>query len=222
MAQLNLAVFSRVKNLRFKFGANAEKQKALDKLLWWSFPVVYPNWERDNKKCYSEYLATRQRRKRVNAYIREMMTLGEVYFVTLTFGESYDTTTSKTRTEYARRWLNAHCVDYYACMDIGEKGGREHFHALCVLSFSVKPDHISRNKVYYKPVDDCHEWSQGHYSIRRIASNENDVAKTLGYAFKASNYAFKASNGSIKPFHKRGVTVHAKEKWEWLPDDYAM
>lgn len=222
MAQLTVAVYSKVKRLLNKCKNDPAKMDALRKVLWYSMHVVYPEWNVfGHFKAAREYEKVKHRRKRVNAYVREMLELDKpMYLVTLTYGECYDSTTQETRLAYARKWLNTNCLDYYACLDIGKENGREHYHAVCVMDKPMKQVVYGR-KAFYEVLGDS-EWKHGFYSIRRIEVDRNAVGKTLGYAFKASNYAFKSADSSIKPFHKRGVWVHAKGKMVELPDWYIM
>lgn len=216
MAQYTTTVFRLLKRLRWKAKDNPELNSAIDRVVWHSFPVVYQNYDRDVCQVRKEVSSLHARRKRVRRYIRNMAKRGRLYLVSLTFGDCYDTTTRTTRDKYAREWLNKHTADYFACLDIGKKNNREHYHAIVLLDYPLEQFRAKR-KDYVRPVDPSHAWTHGFYSIKPIETDETDLNKTLGYAFKASTYAFKVSeeDEKVRPFHKRRTR---SDEWETLSD----
>lgn len=203
MARMRQAVFELLHHLRRRQEVRPELGDALNRIVWFSFPVVYPN-PIDWSKASAKHAAIAQRRKRIRRYIREMAEDGDLYLVSLTFGDCLDTTTRKTRDRYAREWLNAQTADYFACLDIGKENGREHYHAIARFDIPLKAERRKRT-MYYKPEDEALWWKHGWFSIKRIGEGEKDIIKTVGYAMKASTYAFKSadSDETIKPWHKR-------------------
>lgn len=220
MAQYTATVFRLLKKLRWKAKDKPEMNAALDRIVWHSFPVVFPNASTEVKKIRCDLSAIHQRRKRVRKYVREMAQVGRLYLVSLTFGDCYDTTTRRTRDIYARSWLNKHTADYFACLDKGKTNGREHYHAIVRLDYPVEEYKVGR-KVYVRPVDEAHAWEHGFYTMMPIKTDESDLNKTLEYAMKASTYAFKTADedDKVKPFHKRGVK---RSEWMDVTDDMAL
>lgn len=221
MAQYTTTVFRLLKRLRWKSKDKPEMSAALDRIVWYSFPVVYPNEPVEVKRVLRDVSAVHQRRKRIRRYIKEMAAQGRLYLVSLTFGDCYDTTTRVSRDKYAREWLNKHTADYMACLDIGKKNGREHYHAIARFDYPLE-EFKAKRQTYVRPVDESHAWRHGFFTIKPIETDENDLNKTLGYAFKASTYAFKVSDEDekVKPFHKRGVA--RRPEWETLTDDMEL
>ena len=218
MAQCGYEVYSLIQRLRRKFRDDRAKNEALDRIMWWSIPRVYPDYDREALRWHAENSKIAQRRKRIHRYIRGMAyAFEELYLVSLTFGDAYDSTTRETRDKYASRWLNAQTLDYYACLDIGKRGGREHYHAICAFSGELEPFTIGR-KTYYRFKDSERAWEHGWFSIRKIESDKSPE-NACRYAFKASTYAFKSADmdDAVRPWHKRGVE-HTREmtaeEWE--------
>lgn len=215
MATLSHEVYAKLRRLIYRAEGNPTRRAQLEKVLWWSFYKVYPNNEYEMKVLRSEYAAVHRYRARINSYIKTMHNIfGSLYLVTLTFGDCYETTSFETRKTYARRWLNENCLDYYACLDIGKKSGRQHYHAICAIDPSRLESYRIKNKVYYR-FKGLENWHFGYFTIEKIADSDVDSRKTSKYVFKASAYAFKARNPENKPFHKRG----AQTGWIPLPAD---
>lgn len=216
MAEYRADSFALVKRLRYKFKGDKKLNDALDRIVWYSFPVIYPDYQREAKKHSLELDKYYHRKHRWFKYIRGMKgTFGSLCLVTLTFdNESYEDHDTEWRKRRAKEWLQT-CADYFACLDIGQKNGREHYHALCAIDMPLTT--LKKGKsTYFKLADDSRNWKYGFYTIKAIKDDKQSTYKSLSYAFKASVYAFKSSKDDkgIKPFHKRGVT-----HWELLGDD---
>lgn len=213
VADYSVAIHSKLSRLRFKYKDDIALNSALDKVVWFSFPVVYPKFDVQSKAILIEFEKAKSRRKRIRKYIRSMVNGGKpLYLVSLTFGDCYDATTTDTRRRYAREWLNSCCADYYACLDYGKMHSREHYHAIATFDFELIQDDSG---FYSVPID--FTWSKGFSSFRLISSSSSDVYSALNYAFKCSNYAFKSSDSVVKPFHKRKAKNN--DDWSILDDD---
>lgn len=218
MARCGYEVYSLIQRLVRKIGDDPVRRKAFERIVWWSIPRVYPDYDRDCNRWRAENSKIAQRRKRIHKYIRGMAyAFKDLYLVSLTFGDVYDTTTRETRDKYASRWLNAEALDYYACLDIGKQGGREHYHAICAFEHDLEPYKVGR-KTFYRFKDDAHAWEHGFFTIRKIESDKSPE-NACRYAFKASTYAFKSADrdDAVRPWHKRGVDhtrVLTAEEWE--------
>ena len=213
MATLSHEVYAKLRRLVHNAEGNRERRAQLEKVLWYSFAMVYPNYMYESKKLRAEYSKVHRYRARINSYIDWMQRLhGDLYLVTLTYGDCYDSTSFDTRKTYARRWLNQCCLDYYACLDIGKANGRQHYHAIC----AINPDELEAyqvgRKTFYRFKSDKN-WRFGYFTIEKIAKSGIESRKTSKYVFKASAYAFKAHNPENRPFHKRG----AQSGWIELP-----
>ena len=193
------------------------------RVMWYSMPVVYPEWERDSRLYQCEYDKLRKRKGRWIRYVSEMSTTFEcLYLLSLTFSdEILSSTSAETRQRYVRRWLNDNTVDYFACVDYGLENGREHYHA--IVSFALQgtaayfgdPVHLTPIRIgrstFYRISDTSREWTYGFYSIRAVRRDPVSTRKTAFYALKSASYSFKSAkpDGIAKPFHKRGVSHFA-------------
>lgn len=215
MTTFSAKMQSKVVRLRRKYkdGNDTHHNDILSRILWYSIPVVYPNHMTDGRKAMNSISALHQRRRRYRKYVREMVLSFKgknVYLVSLTFSDDYYcTTTRESRTQYARKYLNSVCLDYFACLDIGKENGREHYHAVVVTDRPlITVTNGKRGKRFFEFADSKDKWKYGFYSLRPLAIDEKDIYKSLNYALKSSDYAFKSADEKIgiKPFHKRGVT----------------
>lgn len=199
----DVSKFSIIHKLRRKYSINCDKYNSdhLDRLLWWSFPCVYIRGEYN--KAAKDYQKLVQKRKRYKKYIHGMVdTFGEIYLLTLTFSDDvYDSTTSTTKKKYVQRYLDEICSDFYACLDIGAKNGREHYHCIVALKTSCTVEKVDKHLQVVPP------WYYGYHNIKPICIDGKNFHASVNYCFKAAAYSFKSSNSSIRPFHKRGV-VH--------------
>lgn len=176
-----------VKRYRYKHKDDKKALEALEKILWHSYPVVYPKWETESRQITYAIDRRREKKKRVNRYLGEMADYYDsLYFVTLTFNdESLERLNERTRHRYAQQWLNENCKDYFANVDYGKKNGREHFHA--VVAFK----------------DTYTEWQYGFKSVKsaKIADETADRWKISSYLLKLTNHASKLGTG--KSFRKK-------------------
>lgn len=177
----------------------------------WNSLDLYPDFY--SEYCVIDKLLQKQhsRRKRVRKYIRNMI-VHRGYdipcLVSLTFTDDcLNSTIFSTRKDYVREFLNELFTDWFACVDYGKKNGREHYHAIALLSFRVKFFTFEKKgKKFILPIYSLLDWAYGFYSIRPLDIDPSDIYKSLNYAFKSSFYAFKSSTDSVKPFHKRGLS----------------
>lgn len=178
-----------VKKLRYKYRDDKEKNSALDRILWWSYQVVYCDdvFNGDWHKIHIAMERRKEKKKRVNRYLRDMADFYEnLHFVTLTFNdESLQKLSEKTRHRYAQAWLNENCRDYFANVDYGKKNGREHFHAVVALKDTTEP------------------WKYGYMGIKKahIGTEFGDRNKVSSYMLKLTNHSTKFGTG--KSFRKK-------------------
>lgn len=85
-------------------------------------------------RLYENYRKRNQRlRKRISKIIQS-----DSLFLTFTFRpDVLETTNEDTRQKYVRRFLNTISSNYVANIDYGGKFGREHYHAICIVSGKV-------------------------------------------------------------------------------------
>lgn len=211
-----------VRKLRYKYqkANNKQANEQLSKVLWYSFPTVYPEWSREMKQHVHKIDRYKARKHRWATYVLGMLsTFGEAYLLTLTFGDTYDSTTSETRRKYVTRWLNENTRDYFACLDVGEKNGREHYHAIVVPAFApIKGTRKTKKgkamTTYSIPNENV--WEYGFTLLQCLKTDRQSVYQASGYVLKASGYASKYADvcASVRPFHARGV-----EHWQTLSSD---
>lgn len=180
-----------VQRYRYKHRDDRKALDALERILWYSYPVVYPNWETSQRDAQRLINARRQAKKRANRYITEMaQTQERLAFVTLTFRDDVLASTSeRTRHRYVSAFLKASYRDYIANVDYGSKSGREHYHAVVALDPESPPL----------------EWQYGFINAKNISvTPENRSKQRLSsYLLKLSNHAGKPSAGRI--FHAKGL-----------------
>lgn len=210
-----------VNRLRRKYGTDVVKNSALDKILWYSVPLLYHNFKQDFHEICKKWAKTHQRRRRIRKYINEMaLTFPRLMLCTLTFNDVLMTTSEESRKQYVSRYLNSVCADYFACIDFGGKLGREHYHAIIAADYPMQYVGKHKRRECYDFKDESKRWSNGWANFTYIDTSGANVYKVLGYAMKSVNYAFKAADSGYKPFHKRGV-YHCKttEDWSVITDD---
>ena len=180
-----------VQRYRYKHRDDRKALDALERILWYSYPVVYPNWETSQKEAQRLIDARRQAKKRANRYITEMAQSQKcLAFVTLTFRDDVLASTSeRTRHRYVSAFLRVNCRDYIANVDYGRKNGREHYHAVVALDPKAPPL----------------EWQYGFVNVKSISvTPENRSKQRLSsYLLKLSNHAGKPNAGRI--FHAKGL-----------------
>lgn len=178
-----------IKKLRRKYDGDEVHTKALDRIIWYSYPIVYPN--ENSQRAIQRAMDTRKRKKnRTNQKIKEMMQCYDMlYFLTLTFTDDViNGTKESTRHKYVQRWLNENCRDYFANQDFGKKNGREHYHAVVALNVDKK---------------NIAEWQYGFSKIKPISFDDHTAQRCSSYLLKLTNHAGKLGTG--KSFSKRGL-----------------
>lgn len=178
-----------VKRLRYKHSDNQNIMQQLDRILWYSIPVVYLNWENDVRQIEHGIDLRKQKKRRTRHYLLDMRSrFINLHFVTFTFNEDVMTSTNDdTRHRYVARFLNEHTRDYYANVDYGSKTQRQHYHAVVAL------------KDYPMP-----PFPYGYYDIevvREDKRNNGDLKAISTYINKLANHAGKLGTG--RAFHKR-------------------
>lgn len=175
--------------LRYKFKDDPARTEQLNRILWYSYPVVYLNAAVDQRIISKAIANRKQKKKRANAYLKDMACAYDALsFVTLTFDDpSLASTSEQTRKRYVQRWLNQNTRDYYANQDFGKKNGREHYHAVVAFNDKIEP------------------WEYGFSKFRKVKDkDENQTSyKLSGYITKLANHAGKLGTG--KCFHKKGM-----------------
>lgn len=229
----SVSIQRKVLSLRAKYRKEGNKARddALSRVIWGSFPVLYPHYDRDFKRAELNRAKVIQKRKRYRKYVRDMIATfsndfrGNFYLISLTFTDDVlAKTIRETRDKYCRDYLNSICLDYFACIDFGAKDGREHYHAIAFVSAPMgktsEVQHGRKKFRFFEPSEPSQRWKYGFSSFRPMKVDKKDVYRSCAYALKASDYAFKSADEStgIKPFHKRGV-LHLQEieDFEQLP-----
>lgn len=228
MATYSAQMQGKVQKLRRKYrDANDNVNTALlNNIVWYSFPTVYGSVLSVMRDAQRKIDNVKRKRARYRSYVRGMVATFlnasflngyknyNLYLISLTYSDEYYFTTSRaSKNDYARKFLNSVCSDYFACLDIGKEHKREHHHAILVTDKPLEVAYVNKKgKTFYKFADAENQWKYGFYSLREINTDKQDMYKTLNYALKSSDYAFKSADEStdIKPFHKRGV-VHISE-----------
>lgn len=134
--------------------------------------------------------ANEQRRHRLNKRISIMLNY-DCIFLTLTFTDDcLSSTSSSTRRQYVRRWLDYVSVLYVANIDFGSKNHREHYHAV-ILPNCDKIDYTS--------------FGHGAVNGKRIHSSDNDddCTRLSKYISKLSNHAIKETTKNHKIIYSR-------------------
>lgn len=107
-------------------------------------------------------------------------------FITLTFtDEVLSKTSSKTRREYATRFLKKYSSDYVGNIDFGSRNHREHYHAV------IQAERLDHNS-----------WSYGAISFEKIYNKDS---------VKLSQYVAKLTNHAIKETTKRSSLLYPKK-----------
>ena len=130
--------------------------------------------------------ASYQRANRLKQRISKIIQKDSL-FLTFTFrDEVLQKTTSDTRKQYVRRFLNAFNVPYVANIDFGSKNGREHYHAILQM-----------------PRINLTEWKYGGLNGKIIRNTNDDV--------KLAKYISKLTNHAIKETTKRQAIIYSRE-----------
>lgn len=182
-----------VARYRYKHKDDQDAIDKLERILWYSYPIVYPDAfdECSSLRQAQRTIDARKRKKnRYNKRIKEMVeSYDELIFLTLTFTDEVISSTSEnTRKRYVQRWLNENCRDYLANEDFGKQNGRQHFHAVVAFNKSG-----------------VQKWEYGFEKRQKIRFNEEDRStyRISGYLLKIANHGGKLGTG--KSFSKRGL-----------------
>lgn len=191
MTQNQIRIRYLVHKLRYKHKENQNIQDALTRILWYSIPVVYPNWEIEDKLIEQAIDKRKKQKRRTRRYLEGMTTCySQLHFVSLTFRDDVlDSTTAQTRHRYVSRYLDSISRDYFANIDYGEKNEREHFHAVVALKNTPTSDFP-------------YGWSNIK-PVGRYKRKNGDIKAISTYINKLSNHANKVTAG--RTFHKRGM-----------------
>lgn len=129
------------------------------------------------KTCYNLCNARRQRTKRLNKKITDMLFVGQCYFITLTFTDvTLNSTNDLTRRRYVSRYLKSQTPYYIANIDFGAQREREHYHAVVFGQMDFTPWH-----------------KYGAIKCKTIFTKFNDssTVKLAKYITKLTNHALK-------------------------------
>lgn len=192
MTQNQIKIQYLISRYRYKHQGDQEALNALEKILWYSYPVVYLDMEKSQREAQKLIDARRASKHRVNRYIVGMaQSYEQLHFLTLTFRDDVlESTSERTRHRYVVSFLKSVCRDYIGNVDFGKQNGREHYHA--VVAFKIGVDSI--------------EWPYGFHNVKKVGSicPENCHKQRLsGYLLKLSNHAGKPNAGRI--FHPKGL-----------------
>ena len=188
MTQNQINIQYLIARYRYKHKGEKKANEALDRILWYSYPIVYGS--HDCKAITRAMESRKAKKKRVNRYLRGMAECyDELHFITLTWRDEYlNTLSESTRQRYVRDYLNANCRDFYANQDFGKrKTEREHYHAVVALKDTTEP------------------WRYGFSNDKTITRADSKTTRTKisSYMLKLTNHAEKLGTG--KSFHKRGI-----------------
>lgn len=132
--------------------------------------------------------ADRARHKRLKERISKFLSMGQCFFLTLTFtNEVLENTLPETRRTYVRRFLKSYSDHFVANIDFGDQNGREHYHAVMVSDFFIQDD-----------------WDYGFSLGQVIRYNTDDPIAIAKYIAKLTNHAVKESC-------KRNSIIYSKE-----------
>jgi hypothetical protein len=145
--------------------------------------------EKVKKVCYNLCNSRRQRTKRLNKKITDMLYVGQCYFLTLTFtDETLSNTNCLTRRRYVSRYLKSQTPYYIANVDFGSLREREHFHAVVFGQIDFNPWH-----------------KYGAINCKTIFSKFNDESRV-----KLAKYITKLTNHAIKNTAKNFRCIYSK------------
>lgn len=176
-----------IRGYRYKHKDEPEKIRQLERIIWKSFPIVYPNYSWDMGEIERAIHNRKLTKWRTNKFLCEMAECYDhLYFVTLTFTDDVmKSTTERTRHRYVTQFLKQEVRCYYANIDYGKQNEREHYHA--VVSDKV----------------DFSKWTHGSINAKEIRNSKTDRLKISSYMRKLTNHAHKIGTG--KAFHSRGL-----------------
>ena len=149
--------------------------------------------DRVEKACRNLEQSRQRKARTMRKRVHLSVTLGNAYFITLTFRDDIFIKTSKeTRRRYVSRAFKAIGYKYVANIDYGGKNGREHYHGIVEpLPFCFNSWENGKRK--YENVPDFKEWTEkyGFVTIEKIGSTKDDLKKVSKYTAKLSAHAFK-------------------------------
>lgn len=123
---------------------------------------------------------------RLKSRIKKMVMGGNCIFLTLTFRDDVlDNTSSQTRHDYIKRFLNSLGCKYVANIDYGSQNEREHYHAI------VQCDEV-----------DPKSYSLGAINFKRVKAT-SDSGKLANYISKLTNHAIKSSTRGCNIMYSR-------------------
>lgn len=137
------------------------------------------------------------RNTRLSHRIRDLISMGNAIFLTLTFRDDVlEKTNEETRRRYVTRFLKEECKYYIANIDYGTLHDREHYHAVCVpwccdVSFG--------------------SWRFGFAFASRIHA-EHDSLRIAKYCTKLCNHAIKSTC-------KRAAVIYSRIDWHQHAQD---
>lgn len=223
-AHISLRFYNKWQRVLYRAKNNERREQQLSFVLRRSLPIVYPDWWLDSNKCEADNNRFKSRVHRWKRYVTGMYnTFDALYLLTLTFSDdNYTENTTKSRKEYAQKWLKANCDDYFACMDVGEINGREHYHAVCAFNFTPIYENYTDNKNRKKTKISAPEgiaWEKGFYNIKKIRTDTSNLYRTVRYVLKTTAYTAKyAKETGIRPFHARGVKHFSDDDLSFLDE----
>ena len=131
----------------------------------------------------------RKRKLRVKKKIADIVFNKEAVFLTLTFNDDVlENTTSSTRRQYVRRYLNRVSGVYVANIDYGGRFGREHYHA-----------------VVNKSVDLAFWHKYGGIKAERVRDKGDDLERVSRYVSKLTNHALKNKGDQVRLIYSRDM-----------------
>lgn len=156
-----------------------------------SLKCLYPTeWKESQRINHASVQRTLRLKKRIFNMIDYSLKHDGVnpLFLTLTFTDkTFSTTNAETRKRYVTRFLKENCISYVANKDYGAQKGREHYHAVVLVSGRLN---------YIK-------WSFGCLNGQKIVLNGVSNVKLAKYVSKLTNHA-------IKETCKRNVLIYSR------------
>ncbi len=201
LSKNRIAFQSLLAKMRYKHEALRKDEPAkakelsaqLDKVIWHSARIVYPDYETDCRQISKARNNRHQKKKRANKELRFMFqSYDELSFVTLTWSpESLEKLSENVRRKYVRQWLEQNCRYYVGNVDYGRKNQREHYHAVVALNR-----------------DGFESWKYGFSKVKELKVPEDkEPGKISGYMIKLVNHAGKAESGRLMIKRKGMVEV---------------
>ena len=161
-----------VNRLRYNDLPQEERDSLINEYFWVFDYAEEEGIELDDSiRLYENY---RKRNKRLRSRIKAIIK-NDSLFLTFTFRpDVLESTSPETRHQYVRKFLKSISSNYVANLDYGGKFGREHYHAVCIVS----------GKINYKA------WKYGALNGQKIRSNSEPIALAK-YINKLTYHAVK-------------------------------